>query len=275
MSEKEFHDLSELALNGEGQSWGNLGYWADGERSYSNACKTLALSLGKAAKLDDQSVIFDAGFGCGDQLLLWLEHFKVTDLCGINISTIQTQRARFLLEKSGHRKKIRSVITADIDDENAWRTCIEDRNISHIVALDCAYHFPSRNRFIKRASTHLRPSGRIALADFIFSDQYEEAFLSKSFLNLMLKLSRIPRTNIVTRSLYKEQLAANGFENIEVRSIGSPVMLGFSNWIRNTGMDGLPIKSRLKYAVTAAFLRWAYSRSILEYSMITAIKQVS
>jgi len=56
----EFHDLAELALNRDGQSWGNLGYWQTAE-DYSAACRDLAVLLGEKASLSSHSAVFDAG----------------------------------------------------------------------------------------------------------------------------------------------------------------------------------------------------------------------
>lgn len=272
MNKKEFHDLSELALNSEGQSWGNLGYWIDGERNYSRACRTLALKLGEAADLNERSVIFDAGFGCGDQLLLWLNQFKALDICGINISGSQTQKAKSLLTKARHANKSASIATADIDHEDKWSAVVGDRNISHILALDCVYHFPSRVHFFDQSSSYLKPGGKLALTDFLLPEQNRDNIVQKLLLLAMFKLSRIPYKNMVGKASYQHELEVSGFRIVEFRNISQPVMGGFSNWVRSGKSKNLPLMSRVKYGLTAAFLNWSYNRSILQYSIIVAEK---
>lgn len=273
MDGSEFHDLSELALNSDGQSWGNLGYWDEAENNYSNACRALALQLGEAAQLNENSTIFDAGFGCGDQLCLWLDHFQVRNICGVNLSNSQTQWAKSLLAKKGHDDKSASIITASIDKQGAWHRAIGDYSISHVLALDCAYHFPSRIGFFNLAQKQLEAGGRIAVTDFILSDHQNLNFAKKFLLSAMLNLSRIPRSNIVDRSLYLKQLDNNGFQNVKFHDVSQPVMAGFSGWIRSRESEYLPFLSRLKYRITAAFLNWAYRQSVLQYFLITAEKQ--
>lgn len=272
MKSKEFHDLSELALNSNGQSWGNLGYWVSGETDYSDACQALATKLGEAVGLDEKSIVFDAGFGCGDQLCLWLGHFQVSDICGINISESQTRCAKLLLNKKGHKNKIGSINTGNINNVDKWPTVIGDRKVSHFLALDCVYHFPSRDRFLKQVSSHLGSGGKVALTDFQLPDQKQDNLAYKLLLTVMLKLSRIPRSNITSKTSYLAELETNGFCNVEVHNISDRVMHGFSEWVRYHKPKGLPLLLRLKYSVTAAFLGWAHRRSILQYSIIIAEK---
>lgn len=272
MNKREFHDLAELVLNSAGQSWGNLGYWTTGEDSYSDACRTLALQLGEAAELDSKSVIFDAGFGCGDQLCLWLDHFQARDICGINISSSQTQQAKSLLQKANHREKSHSILTADIKDRNKWNEVINDRQITHVIALDCVYHFPSRIDFFGTASSHLTQGDKLALTDFILVDGEPKNLHHRILLSIMFGLSRIPKANMVDQTSYKNELEAQGFQRIQMHDISQSVMAGFADWVHaGNGMQG-SFFSEMKYRITAAFLNWAYTRSILQYSIIVAEK---
>ncbi len=272
MASREFHDLAELALNSSGQSWGNLGYWAAREDSYSDACRTLAAHLGEAAELNSKSEIFDAGFGCGDQLILWLDHFCVRDVCGVNISSSQTQRAKSLLQKTKHCEKSDNIFTADIKDRNKWAEVISDRQITHVIALDCVYHFPSRVDFFDTASSRLKKGGKLALTDFILVDSEPTKLIHRILLSIMLKLSRIPKANMVDQIAYRSDLEAIGFQRIQFQDISQPVMAGFADWVEAQKGVQLSLLSGIKYRITATFLNWAYSRSILQYSIIVAEK---
>ena len=142
----EFHDLAELGLNRDGESWGNLGYWKTAT-DYSEACRALALLLGEQAGLDRNSSVFDAGFGCGDQLLLWLEHFRVASIYGANLSQSQTAYAKNLLTRNRHAEMAAAIVQGDINNPDVWSATLERAHPSHVVALDCAYHFGSRFTF--------------------------------------------------------------------------------------------------------------------------------
>jgi len=271
----EFHDLAEVALNREGRSWGNLGYWQS-ETEYSDACRALALLLGEKAGLDHQSVVFDAGFGCGDQLLLWLEHFRVARIRGANLSRSQTEYARAKLTKAGFPAAATAIMQRDINDPEAWTAALGENKTSHVLALDCAYHFPDRVAFITLTHQHLAPAGRLGLTDFILSDQHRTGSFTHRLLRWMLKRSQIAEANMVHRDLYLRQLQEAGFSEIGIIDISDHVMPGFARFIRRFRESGklgkLGASRRLKYAVTGRFLQWAYRRSILRYCLISATK---
>lgn len=275
----EFHDLAELALNRDGQSWGNLGYWENAE-DYSDACRALALLLGEQAGLDRRSLVFDAGFGCGDQLLLWRDHFHVGRIRGVNLSHSQTAYARNRLTEAGHPDEAAAIVQGDIGDPEIWRVALDGKEPSHIVALDCTYHFPDRVAFFHLAQQHLAPAGRLALTDFMLADDHDSSALVHRLLRWMLKCSHIAEANIVHRDRYRRQLRESGFDDIQMIDVSDHVMPGFTRFIRKLRRDNSSAgPSRkpgwfglLKYRVTGRFLEWAYRRSVLRYCVISATK---
>ncbi len=165
----DFYDLSERLLNSGDAYWGNLGYWKVGD-DYSAACEGLARQLATAVNLNQDSRILDAGFGCGDQLLLWLKDYNIQLLCGINYSASQTVLAKQRLKQFEFRQfELRqSQANTDgthlISSENIFQGDVADlknglavvcnesdidsrKDINTILALDCAYHFPFRKNF--------------------------------------------------------------------------------------------------------------------------------
>ncbi|WP_417620984.1 SAM-dependent methyltransferase [Parasphingorhabdus sp.] len=275
----EFHNLAELALNREGQSWGNLGYWKTAI-DYSDACRALALLLGEQAGLDRQSVIFDAGFGCGDQLLLWLEHFRVAQVHGANLSRSQTAHAREKLTEAGFPGAATTIVEGDINDPDIWSATLGTNHPSHILALDCAYHFPDRAAFFATAQQHLVPAGRLALTDFMLSDHPQMGPLAHRLLRWMLKRAHIAEANIVRQDRYRRQLREAGFGEIHILDISEQVMPAFAAYIQalrhkqpaERGRTKLGWTALVKYTVTSRFLKWAYDRSILRYYVISGTR---
>ncbi|MEH6789842.1 hypothetical protein [Parasphingorhabdus sp.] len=276
---REFHDLAELALNQEGQAWGNLGYWQTAT-DYSNACCALARILGEEAGLNSQSIVFDAGFGCGDQLLLWQNHFRVARVGGVNLSFSQTDYAKAMLDKAGFGIGAANIVQGNIDDPEAWKLAADYTAPSHVLALDCAYHFPSKVVFLQLARHHLARSGRLALTDFVLCSGPDAGFLAPRLLRGMLRLSHIPAANLVHPEQYRHQLQEAGFGKIRMTDISEQVMLGFALFTKSRLRDQMPAdirkgprrSSRLKYWLTGHFLQWAHRRSLLRYVLISATK---
>ena len=275
----EFHDLAELALNSDGESWGNLGYWPNAT-NYSDACRALALLLGEQAVLDHRSSVFDAGFGCGDQLLLWLDHFHVGPICGVNLSRSQTVYAKRKLEEAGHPDSAAAISQGDINDPKLWDAALGRNQPSHVLAVDCAYHFPSRVEFFAVAQRHLASSGQLALTDFMLSGHHDSDGIARHLLRWMLKVSRIPEANIVDWDRYRLELEQSGFADMRMIDISAHVMPGLAQFIRRLrqGKVAAGISKRpgwaglLKYRLTGRFLEWAHRRSILRYCLIIATK---
>lgn len=272
---QEFYDLSERLLNSDDYCWGNLGYWQF-KKDYSSACCALADELAIAVQLGPLSHVFDVGFGCGDQLLLWLKTYHVNTVQGINYSVSQTELAIKRLGDAGFTEVARQIQYGSIADMSEQKTVSSKPAINTVLALDCAYHFPSRTQFFAHSYQKLTAAGRIGLTDILLSDQPISAW-QYCVLRTMLSLSRIPAKNIVTLSCYKKELTEAGFEGIEIRDISEHVFLPFSEWLQEFKQGEGQLKSAskltwIKYDITAKFLKWAFQNNILRYSVISANK---
>ena len=288
----EFYDLSERLLNSGDAYWGNLGYWHAGN-DYSQACENLAHRLACAVKLTHNSRIFDAGFGCGDQLLLWRQAYNVQFLSGINYSISQTHLARQRLEQSGNSEQshihceqeknasldLTAIYQGDVTQLSQY-SALEKRAINCVLALDCAYHFPSRQQFFSDSFQLLTASrntdkqsveqGRIGLTDIVLATE-DLPWYKKIVLNTMLMLSQIPQHNIVTAKVYQKQLEQSGFSNVEMQDISAHVFEPFGHWLAKRPVNKKEGRGALiKYKVTSRFLAWAYRHSILRYLVISA-----
>lgn len=284
----EFYDLSERLLNSGDLYWGNLGYWPIiNENSkgydYSTACEALARYLANILGLGSENRIFDAGFGCGDQLLLWLNVYNVEFIGGINYSVIQTELAKSRLEENRILFNTEYLIQGSVGDLKKY-TQFYNKKIDTVVALDCAYHFPSRRAFLEDSYCLLKNNlitlspkkGMIGLTDIVLGEA-NLTWGKNLLLNIMLGLSRIPRVNIITMDEYRKELGLVGFENVLIEDISEHVFMPFSQWIKSnrrwikasSSMTGRRT-AWLKYKVTAAFLAWAYKHSVLRYVVVKA-----
>jgi ubiquinone/menaquinone biosynthesis C-methylase UbiE len=281
----EFYDLSERILNTADLYWGNLGYWQEGS-DYSTACAHLARSLAEAVDLDQNSEVFDAGFGCGDQLLLWMREYHVEFLCGINYSVSQTELAQQRLQQAGFKESVNNLYQGNITELNHYldrHLESHTKNINRILALDCAYHFPSRKQFIEdsyrilNASKNNGYSKKIGFTDIVLANTASGKALpwrKRILLNTMLRLSQIPQKNIITLQEYEQQLHQSGFEQVSSQDISEHVFLPFGHWL--VSQEDRIKKSTdkrsiwLKYKITSAFLAWAYNNEILRYVIINA-----
>ena len=287
-ADTDFYNLSERCLNSGDSYWGNLGYWVhhQGDNAvaglefeqddYVVACATLAHKLAHAVELDYNSYVFDVGFGCGDQLLLWLIEYQVGGVAGINYSLSQTELAKQRLLQAGFTQAANNVgqgSAADLSTASYSTASCNSQAFNRVLALDCAYHFPSRERFFHHSYQLLTANSNSAflgLADIVLADE-AISWPKRYLLNAMLTLSRIPRHNIVTLRQYEDQLRAAGFQQVSIEDITADVFIPFGQWI-NAFKHSIKNKKGawLKYKITAEFLAWAYRKNVLRYVIVSA-----
>lgn len=184
----------------------------------------------------------DVGHACGDSLLLHLSHPKVprpTTLTGI--TSISSQHARSMERIANHQS---SAPTQQCDvhllcGDAIFRLDREDHPLNpisstpeftSIIAIDCAYHFATREVFLRQSLTRLAPGGTIALADLAVSKP-----LPLILRTVLSKLLAVHSENMVTPEAYQKQLKMIGYTNVHIEDISHNVFPGFQQFLRSRG----------------------------------------
>ena len=258
-------DLDGKPLN-QHQSWFNLGFW-ETTRQYPQACEALAIRFAEFGQLAGGQNVFDIGFGCGDQLLLWKKHFHVSVIHGQNISESQTEMAK---EKTIGLENL-IIKNADLDSLADWPAQFYDR----VLALDCAYHFDKKLNFFCEANRMLRTSGKIVLADILLHKEAKNFLWKKFLIWAIAKSSSIPIENLVTIEEYTVQLEKAGFQHVQYQFIDRQVFMGYANFIKiyHYQNQGKAHPHRwLKFTGVGRILETAVKKKLFHFSLISASK---
>lgn len=142
------------------------GYWdnpnaADGTvADFAAAAEALCRRVCDAGGVDKGDRILDCGCGFGGTIASLNERFSHKQLVGLNIDDRQLARAREQVQPSNSNQI--DFILAD-----ACAMPFEDNSFDVVLAVECIFHFPSRERFFQEARRVLAPGGRLAICDFV------------------------------------------------------------------------------------------------------------
>ena len=142
------------------------GYWdnpnaADGTvADFAAAAEALCRRVCDAGGVDGADRILDCGCGFGGTIASLNERFSHKQLVGLNIDDRQLARAREQVQPLNGNQI--DFILAD-----ACEMPFEDNSFDVVLAVECIFHFPSRERFFQEARRVLAPGGRLAICDFV------------------------------------------------------------------------------------------------------------
>jgi microcystin synthetase protein McyJ len=246
--------------------WLNLGFWKD-ETTYDGACTALTRLLGEAANLQKDEEVLDVGFGYGDQDLIWQRTYDVR-IVGLNITPLHVDIARARVEEKGLGDRIDFCVGSATDMEFAAES------FDKVMALECAFHFDTREKFFAEAMRVLRPGGRLAVTDMLPSPGDKTQFLTSWVTR---RRSGWPRENLYDRDVYVEKLRQSGFVNVCCESIRNDVYPGMFKYglYRMVNRDIAEIRIHLtkeEIEKCAGIGYWKRAMGVSDYVVVTADK---
>lgn len=201
--------------------WLNLGDWREA-RTHPAACAALAIRLAEAAGLVGDDEVLDAGFGFGEQDLLWSRRYALGRIVGINVTPLHVQAAQSRAAQSGLADRIQYRVGS--------ATRIPERlgSFDKVLSLEAAFHFDTREVFFQEAYRVLRPGGRIGLTDMIPLPGWSPPEQGWPWE----ERHGVPLANMYDREVYGAKLRSAGFVDVSVQSIRHDVYPGMARFIR-------------------------------------------
>ena len=160
LAEEEIRSLERNKTVPTRPMWLNLGYW-EHATTHPDACAALAHRLGDAAALRHDDCVLDVGCGYAEPDIYWVRAFDVARIVAINVTPLHTGIARQLVEHHGLRRRIHVQLASAVSLPYT-SNCFDA-----VLALECAFHFNTRERFFGEAHRVLRSGGRLAIADML------------------------------------------------------------------------------------------------------------
>ena len=244
--------------------WENLGDWRHTQR-FDHAAAALARRLLQVAVLPPHPRLLDVGVGAGAQLGVWS-----TDLSPTSILALEPDPDRAVAA----RTFAKSLSTpCSVERAAASALSVINKPFDAILALDCIYHFPKRDVFLREARRLLFPQGVFAFTDLALTRPLRS--FEERCWHALARACAIPPQNILTLREHRARLDAAGFDQIEHLSIGADVFPGFCRCLRTdpglrARLRGAP-RVAARFAITTAVIAALWRRRALDYLVVRAV----
>jgi len=226
-----------------GREWINLGYWDTVGMTYEAACDRMAEQLALLGGFDKNDRILDSGCGTGTSTRFWYDYVrgdgkKGCSLVGLNITPAHIDIANESI-KGTHYDEHLEFVLGDATDMHMF----EADAFTKVAALECAFHFDTREDFIREAFRVLKTGGILVTADILVKSwtptyhrakKYMPDIVAKTLFQKSSNNMSMPFENQVDIREHRRQLETAGFKNIRIIPINDFTAHFFTHYREKT-----------------------------------------
>lgn len=243
--------------------WLNLGLWeGDGGDASEAPVAVRRLVERLAADLPAAGDVLDVANGLAAQDLVIAEVARPRSLTAVNITWSQLEAGRGRLRDAGAR-----AVCAD-----ACRLPFADGSFDGLISVEAAFHFSSRERFLREAFRVLRPGGVLTMSD-VPTRRRPQGLREAVAAVAMLRVWGLRSGAAASRELIADTAATAGFVGVESELVGAQVIAPALRFVRDRLDAGGEGEGRSLALAARTMLGQAdvlWERGILDYLLLRA-----
>ncbi|SCV73185.1 BQ2448_7110 [Microbotryum intermedium] len=189
--------------------WFNMGYWVGGPKeTFAEACEALCRLVVEVAVKDRNrsrtTRVFEAGCGAGDSTQVWGRTFDGMDYVG---ATLEEGQYKSACQRAANLANARVVHG---DAVKVIQGC-DEGTFDVIVAVNCVFHFRSRDDFLRSSYRTLSTQGHLCMTDLLLPS-HPLSMQNRFLLRLLCIAASLPFSNLKTPTQYHNKLVEQGFK---------------------------------------------------------------
>jgi MPBQ/MSBQ methyltransferase len=134
----------------------NCGYWLEETRDQKEACENLMEKL-LAFIPTKKGTVLDVACGLGATSRHLLRYYRPSNVVGINIAEAQLRMSRV------------NAPDCTFMQMDAVKLGFRDEAFDNLICVEAAFHFDTKEEFIREACRVLKPGGHLVLSDMLFA----------------------------------------------------------------------------------------------------------
>lgn len=187
----------------------NFGYWGAPAESQTEASQALVDLLTEKITLKGGRIL-DVACGVGASTRRLMDSYPPDMITAINISELQLAEAR------------KNVAECTFVQMDAAHLGFPDHFFNAVICVEAAFHFDTREAFLREAFRVLKPGGSLVLSDILF----------RTLAAPLANLFHVPRANLLTDiESYRRQLEAIGYDTVDITDATSACIRRFCQYL--------------------------------------------
>ena len=212
----------------------------------------------------------DAGSGTGAPAFYLANSYPSINIEGINIIKTQIEKANDLAKNKNCNDRVK------FNYGNAQDIPYSDNHFENIYAIESAFHFEDKTKFISESKRVLKQQGQISIADIVIRPEYLKF---RDWYKVSSAKNGWATKEFYNKDKWVNLLSSIGFDDIEVEDITLNVSNVLPHWvglIKKNHDKLLDLYPKIFLTMLCRCLEYAYNmgdKCPFGYHLITATKE--